>query len=267
MLSLEQILEDPAACANPDTVKWLAEQLQMQRKNAASTIYIEFRSIDKRVHLTRAAACALSAALDDNVAPAVFTQINRYELGQIALECLLKHDACDITDIVEEKIGRAIAECYNLPPQPDYRIFNIIGQMVQEDKLWQPCYDLLHRMSGVDEDIADNICYTLFNILDIITHFPACNVDVVLVKVTSANPSSEMCMFYSKHFALWTSLTNQLATFASLSDSIRCGNIDGFVTTLTSVINDYVAGVNNFETCEQIKYRLVDFLSVQNELN
>lgn len=265
MLSLEQILEDPAACANPDTVKWLAEQLQMQRKNAMSTIYIELRAIAGSVHLSRTATCVLSTALGVNVAPQLLTQ--SYGLEPVAFVCTLKSDACDIDDAAEERIGRVIAECYNLPPQPDYRIFNVIGQMVQEDKSWQPCYDLLHRMSGVDEDIADNICYTLFNILDIITHFPGCNVDVVLVKVVSANHNGEMCMFYSKHFASWTSHANQLEIFTSLSDSIRRGNIDEFVTTLASVINDYVAGVNNFETCEQIKYRLVDFLSVQNELN
>ena len=265
MLSLEQILEDPAACANADTVKWLAEQLHLERSNMSSTLRIELRAIEGTVHLTRAAVQILNRVLGVNLFPQLYSQT--YDCGPVVFACRLNSESCDINDDLQNVIGRIIAECYSLPTQPDYLIFNVIGQLVQMDKSWQSCYDLLQRMSGVDEDIADNISYSLFNILDIITHFPGCNVDVVLVKVTSANHNSEMCMFYSKHFASWTSLSNQLAIFASLSDSIRRGNIDEFVATLASVINDYVAGVNNFETCEQIKHRLVDFLSVQNELN
>ena len=265
MLSLEQILEDPAASVNANTVKWLAEQLHLERNNLCSTVRIELRSVAGAVHLVRPAIAILTRILGVNVFPQLYSQT--YDCGPVTLVCRLNNDACNIDDELEQTIGRIIADCYMLPIQPDYLIFNVIGQLVQLDKSWLPCYDLLQRMSGVDEDIADNISYTLFNLLDIIAHFPGCNVDAILVTVTSANPSSEMCMFYSKHYASWTSLSNQLALFTSLSDSIRRGNIEEFVTTLATIVNDYTVGVNNFETCEQIKHRLVDFLSVQNEIN
>lgn len=50
MLSLEQILEDPAASVNANTVKWLAEQLHLERNNLCSTVRIELRSVAGAVH-------------------------------------------------------------------------------------------------------------------------------------------------------------------------------------------------------------------------
>lgn len=263
MVTLQQIIDDPSAHSNADVVKWLADQLHCERYNKGSIVEIEFRAIENPVSLPVEAIRILNRIFGSSIFDTVWERNN---LEPITVRCKLTHDSCNISDNLQQAIGLIISHRYKLGPQEDYYIFNIIGRLVQLDKAWLPCYDLLQNMTGKDEDTATSIEYSLFNILDIIAHFPASNIDAMLVTVMSTIPNSEMCMFYSKHYANWTSLSNELLLFNSFSHSVRTENIDEFVTLMGSKINELIGGVSNADFADQVRDKLVQFLITQNSM-
>lgn len=267
MLSLEQIISDPSACANPDTVKWLADQLYLERQKCRSTVSIVFRNVNVTDELILS---KLAYRILQQLFNVDFTETPHSFRNELIVQCPLTTQSCEIDYNMQWAIGRLIADHYCLPGMANYMLGRVIAELYQTNPRWVKCYEILEQIAkSCCVKVTDNFPLTIFNVLDIIKHMPECRIDLFCVTITSTAPpnvNEGICVYYSDHYTNYLSLENEALHYSTFSDAVRNGKVDEFVTTLATKIDNLIGGISNAEFADQVRDKLVQFLITQNSM-